>query len=91
MLGPHEAPVAEPFVVQDIFVSGLLRVENAGPGTSRFVLYVNQMSSCGEMERVIVCRIIMSTEAAREASRQTLVATNEPLRLCSECPKQSCH
>lgn len=89
-IAEHPAPVAEPFVVQDIFASGLLRIEMAGPGTFRFVFFVNQVSSTGDPERVIVCRLVVGAEAAQEASRQTLGALSEP-RACRECSKLSCH
>ena len=86
----ERAPVAEPFVVQDIFATGLLRIEPLSPSTCRFVLYVNQISSFGEPERVIVCRIIMDAEAARDASRKTLAATSDP-NVFGERPNESCH
>ena len=84
------APVAEPFVVQDVFVSGLLRIEAVAPDTFRFVFFVNQVSSFGEMERVIVARLVVGAEAARAGSMATLATLSEP-RVCTECPKQSCH
>jgi len=84
------APVAEPFVVQDVFVSGLLRIEAVAPDTFRFVFYVNQVSSFGEMERVIVARLVVGAEAARAGSVATLATLSEP-RVCTECPRQSCH
>lgn len=88
-IAEHPAPVAEPFVVQDIFATGLLRIEAAGSETFRFVFFVNQVSSTGEPERVIVCRLIVGAEAALAASRATLSNLSEP-RACRGL-KLSCH
>jgi hypothetical protein len=92
MITVEQAPIAEPFVVQDIYATGLLRVEDIGAGTFRFVFYVNQVSTFGEPERVIVSRLVMPADAAREGSRASLKALGRYfLRNCVECLKQSCH
>lgn len=91
-IAEHQAPVAEPFVVQDIYASGLLRVEDVGGGAYRFVMYVNQVSVFGEAERVVVARVVMPADAAREASRMSLKEMGRHfLRDCLDCLKQSCH
>lgn len=88
----HQAPVAEPFVVQDIFASGLLRVENLGGGVYRFVMFANQVSAFGEAERIVVARIVMPADAAREGARMSLKEMGlHFLRNCVECLRQSCH
>lgn len=92
MITAEKAPVAEPFVVQDVYATGLLRIEEASPGTFRYVFYVNQVSTFGEPERVIVSRLVMPADAAREGSRASLKALGRYfLRNCVECLKMGCH
>lgn len=86
------APVTEPFVVQDTYATGMLRVESVGPDTFRFVFYVDQVSTYGERERVIVSRLVMPADAAREAARAALIEMGRLfLRSCVECLKRPTH
>lgn len=59
------APLVEPYVVQDIFATGLHDVEEVGDGHYRFTFFVKQKSTYdgqGE-ERVVVARLVLSTSA----------------------------
>ena len=59
------APLTEPIAVQDIYVSGLARIEDLG-ACFRFTYYSTQRPLNGgehDLERVIVARIVMPKDA----------------------------
>jgi len=92
MIALEQAPIAEPYAVQDVYATGMLRVEGVGTETFRFVFYVDQISSFGERERVIVSRLVMPADAARDASRRALIELGRVfLRNCAECLKVGHH
>lgn len=57
-----EAPLVEPFVVPDVYVSGLHDVEHLGEGEYRLTFFVKQR--CGDREllvqHVVAARLVMS-------------------------------
>lgn len=57
------APLIEPMLIQDVFVSGVARIEDAGGGLFRLVSYVNQEDEAGRPYRVIVSRLIVPVAA----------------------------
>jgi hypothetical protein len=52
----------DPHQVQDIFISGLGDIEEAGEGCDRFVLYARQLRN-GRETNVIVARVVVPTSA----------------------------
>jgi hypothetical protein len=85
------APVVEPFVVQDTLATDLVRIEELKGGLMRFVFAVDQFNG-SDMEKVVVSKVVMSTDAAREAAKSTLHITGKLLmRNCKECIARSCH
>lgn len=68
-----EAPLVEPFVVQDVYVSGLHDIEHLGEGEYRFTFFVKQRSALdGSDERVVVARIVMCTSSILSGIQQTM-------------------
>lgn len=67
------APLAEPYVVQDTYVTGLHDVEHLGEGEYRFTFYVKQRSSLDGIEELVVAaRIIMCTSSILSSIQQTM-------------------
>lgn len=88
----YEPPVVEPIAVQDIYVSGLQSIEELGDGVFRFVLYVNQKNTNGDVEHVVVGRLISTAENARNCARESLqVLGRFFMRNCVECLRKGCH
>jgi len=86
------APVTEPIAIPDVYATGLLRVESVGAGAFRFVFTVDQQSVAGDMEKVIVCRIILSADSAREAAREALrILGRFFMRDCIACLHKGLH
>lgn len=63
----HEtfAPLAEPYVVQDTYVTGVHDVEHLGDGEYRLIFFVKQRSICDDTsgDRVVAARLVMSLPA----------------------------
>jgi hypothetical protein len=86
-------PVVEPYVVTDTLATALVRVDDLGGGLMRFVYAVDQFNG-QDTEQVIVCKVVMHTEAARTASKSILHIIGKLLmRNCVEClqARESCH
>lgn len=74
-MGNAYAPVVEPFVVQDTYVTALHDVEHVGEGAYRFTFVVAQKSIYnGEDENVVVARLIMHPKAIIQGSMWALRA-----------------
>ena len=77
----------ETIAVTDVFASGLGRIEPLAGGNMRFTFYVDQISSIdGEKERAIVLRLIMDTDAVRDAVLSALTALKCPPACISHMP-----
>lgn len=73
-------PYVEHACIPDIFVSGLASAEEIGDGNFRFTFYVNHRSvHDGTLEREIVCRIIMPSNAAQEGCRKSMESLGCPV------------
>lgn len=56
--------LSEPLVIQDIYVSDLAEIEHVGDGNYRLTYSTRQRSSYGgEMEDIVVCRLILPVSA----------------------------
>lgn len=87
----YEAPVVEPFLVQDIFATEMVRVDELGGDLMRFVFAVDQMG-CDGMEKAVVCKIILHRDCARTSALNALHIIGKLLmRNCVECVRRSCH
>ena len=70
-----KAPVEEPVPVQDIFCSGVSKVENIGNGNLRVWCYVNQAAAGqGHAESLIVAKIVIPAAAMSAAILQAQAA-----------------
>lgn len=72
-----DVPLVEPNAVPDIFCSGLARIEDVG-GNLRFTFFAYQRPICCDphaMERVVVARLVLTTEAVTSAAMSALAAT----------------
>lgn len=66
------API-EPFIVQDIFASGIAAIEDVGGGCVRLVFYVNVKSSGflgASADRIVTAKIILTGESAGDTATQ---------------------
>jgi hypothetical protein len=71
-------PLVEPIAVPDVFATGLARIENMGTNM-RFTFYSLQRPISGDahdMERIVVCRIVLAVEAVTAAAMSALAATD---------------
>jgi hypothetical protein len=69
--------LTETTIVQDVFASGLARIEDVGGGCMRFTLYAWQKSMLytdERREKVVVARIIMPAHAVKDAAMASLLA-----------------
>ena len=67
-------PYTEPIAVPDVFATGLARIEEAG-GNLRLTFYVDQLSMLtGEMERLIVARIVVPLDKFLVMREKTTLA-----------------
>lgn len=67
--------LTEPAIVPDIFVSGLAEAEDLGDGNFRFTMYTKQRSlTGGEIEHVVVARLIMPAPAVMASIKATMKA-----------------
>ena len=71
-------PLVELSTVQDVFCTGIARIENLGGGCFRFVLFVDQQDTDGRPERVVVERLIIHRENVPRAVRQMLTIAGTP-------------
>ena len=57
--------VVEVIPIQDVFCSGVSKIENLGDGLLRVYCYTVQGSSCGDgpLERVLVAKIVLPAAA----------------------------
>lgn len=55
--------LSEPFVVPDVYASGLSHIEDLLDGNYRFTLFARQASFLGNAEAIVVARIVMPTGA----------------------------
>lgn len=70
-----ELLLSEPAIVPDTFVSGLAEAEDLGDGNFRFTLYAKQKSfQDGQIEHVIVARLIMPAPAVMASIKTTMKA-----------------
>lgn len=72
-----DVPLVEPNAVPDIFCSGLARIEDVG-GNLRFTFFAYQRPICCDphaMERVVVARLVLTSEAVTSAAMSALAAT----------------
>lgn len=77
----------EPIAVTDIFASGLGRVETLAGGNMRFTFFVEQMNTFdGGRERAVVLKLIMTTDAVRDAVLTALTALKCPPACISHMP-----
>jgi len=70
------APLTEPIAVQDVFASGLARIEDLG-ACWRFTYFAYQRPLHGgehEIERAIVSRVVMPKDAAAIGMMQAQAA-----------------
>jgi hypothetical protein len=71
-------PLTESTVVQDIFASGLARIEDVGGGNFRLTLYAFQKSVIFEdqrRERVVVARLVIPKGPLLEAAKACIYAS----------------
>lgn len=74
-VGTPKAQVEEPVPVQDIFCSGVSKVENLGNGNLRVWCYVNQAAAGeGAAESLIVAKIVLPAAAMGAAIEQATAA-----------------
>jgi hypothetical protein len=76
----NQAPLVEHVAVQDIFVSGLARIDDIGGGNLRFTFFTKQRSSMfldERTENVVTLRIVMHAAAACDGSKASLCAVSE--------------
>lgn len=74
----------EPYVVGDIFVCGLARVEILKGGNVRFTHFAEATAEDGTTERIVVAKIVMPMDAILDARRLTSEAlTKAEMRLAS--------
>lgn len=66
--------LVEPFAVIDIFVSGVAAVEILKGNLIRFIHCVDQTNEAGEIEHIVVAKIVMPLESVDEA--RVLAATS---------------
>jgi hypothetical protein len=69
--------LVEPAIISDIYCSGLADAEDLGDGNFRFTLYAKQKSHndyAGEIELVIVARLIMPVPAVHQSIKMTMQA-----------------
>lgn len=91
-MGSAIAPLVEPAVVQDIYASGMSSAEDIGDGNYRFTFYCNQRNISGDMERIIVSRLVLPGASAREAAMNALTMLGGVfLRDCAQCLKVGMH
>jgi len=64
----------EPYPVQDIFCSGMGKVEDIGGGCMRFYLYATQLNDDGVEEYVVVAKLIAPSAAVPDAIKQLIAA-----------------
>ena len=72
--------LVEPFAVIDIFTCGLARVELLRGGNVRFTHFAEQIAEDGNLERVVVSKLIMPMESIAEARRLTNLALTAAIR-----------
>ena len=73
----REAQLIDPIAVQDIYVSGIGRVEDVGGGCIRITFYAAQKAILdGTAERVVVARLVGPASAAMDALAMTEAAIN---------------
>lgn len=58
--------LVELYAVQDVFASGLGRLDILAGGFGRFVWYVERASADGTIENVIVASVIIALEKVKE-------------------------
>jgi hypothetical protein len=63
--------------VPDVFCSGIARVENAGGGCFRLVLFVDQQGPDGKPERAIVGKVIVPVEAIPDGTMLIMQALEQ--------------
>lgn len=74
-MGREYAPVVEPIVVQDTYVTGLHDVEGVGEGAFRFTFIVTQKSIFDHRtEHVVVARLVLHRRAVYHAAKWALKA-----------------
>lgn len=79
--------MTEPIAVSDIFASGLGRVETLAGGNMRFTFFVEQTNAFdGDKERAVVLKLIMTTDAVRDAVLTALTALKCPPACISHMP-----
>lgn len=71
--------LAEPIAILDTFTSGLGRVEIMKGGCARFILYAEMTLESGEVENVVVAKIVMPIDAVPEAIGMASAATASTL------------
>jgi len=65
--------------VQDIYVSGLGAIENVGGSNLRFIMYVNEESDDGTIQKVVVARLIAPISALPDTVMSLVAAMNGKL------------
>lgn len=82
----------EPIAVADIFASGLGRVETLTGGNMRFTFFVEQVAPLGgEKEWIAVERLVLPTDAVRDAVLSILAALKCPPACISHIPNLCKH
>lgn len=85
-MGSACTPLVEPLFVQDIYASGMASAEDIGDGNYRFTFFCNQRNISGDMERVIVSRLVLPGSSAREAAKEALTLLGTMfMRDCANC------
>lgn len=70
-----EPPLVESVSIPDIFASGLAFTEHLAGGCMRFTFYADQKSvTTGEMERIVVSRIVAPAAAVQRAVEMAIQA-----------------
>lgn len=77
--------LVEPFAVIDIFVTGVAAVEMLKGNLIRFIHYVEQTNEDGELEHIVVAKIVMPMESVAEARQ--LSATTITAYQAKEAPR----
>jgi hypothetical protein len=71
-----EPPLVETVYCPDIFATGIARVERVGGECVRLILYAEQENEAGQIERVIVCKLVRPIK--------TLIVNDKLLALVKE-------
>jgi len=73
--------IVEPFAIQDVFCTGLVRVERLGP-VRRLVFYSTTTGYAGGTERHVVSKLVMTAEVMQQIA--VLLFADHPDKVLDE-------